>query len=68
MISLPPSTPILEALNRLAEANAITMEEREKFINTRPSACRTLGDLRAVLERGEITDAKLAAKLKKIIG
>jgi len=67
MSDIPPSTPILEALNRLCETNALTEKDRAA-LSTPPVGVRTLGDLRVVIERGEMADAALAKKLKKALG
>lgn len=57
---IPDSTPIEEA----GQALKLSAADRETIVAL--PGVRTLGDLRAVLERGEVEKA-LAAKLKKTI-
>ncbi len=57
----PPSTPILEALDTLR----LTADERTAVLAL--AHVRTLGDLATVVERKEIMDKELTAKLRKLI-
>ncbi len=57
----PPSTPILEAITALR----LTADERTAVLAL--THVRTLGDLIAVLERGEI-DQPLANKIGDVLG
>lgn len=61
-MTLPaPSTPIVDALKALG----LTEAERDTILAL--AHVRTLGDLPVVLDRGEVTDAALAKKIKKAL-
>lgn len=67
MVFPPPSTPIVEALDRLVELKALTANDREA-LTPAPTGVRTLGDLAEVVKRGEIANERLVEKLKKVLG
>jgi hypothetical protein len=54
--------PIDEAVQHLA------LTETERAAVCALPGVRTVGDLVIVLERGEVGDTKLVAKLKKVLG
>jgi ADP-dependent phosphofructokinase/glucokinase len=60
-ITLNHGTPITEAVQ------ALGLNEAERAAVCSLPGVHTLGDLRIVLERKEIDDAKLAAKLGKVL-
>ena len=47
---------------------ALDLTEAERAAILTLSGVRTLGDLATVLERGDIEDKKLVAKLKRVLG
>lgn len=60
------TTPILEALDQLRKQSRLTVAEHKALTEPVPVAVRTLGDLRVVVDRGEL-DEKVAKKLKQIL-
>lgn len=60
-MTIPDSTPIQDVVQVLN----LDTDEGEAVLSL--SGVRTLGDLRVVIERGEVEKA-LAAKLKKALG
>lgn len=67
-VMLPPSTPIYDALVALRDAGALTAADFTALSEPVPAGVWTLGDLVVVVARGEITDKRLATKLKKVLG
>lgn len=61
------TTPIFEALDWLRDHARLTAAEHKALTEPVPVAVRTLGDLRVVMERGEL-DEKLAKKLRQVLG
>ena len=61
-MTLDTGQPIDEAVQHLA------LTETERAVVCALPGVRTAGDLVTVLERGDVEDAKLAAKLKKALG
>lgn len=63
--TIPASTPILEALAVMRDAGVITDTDREALASL--PGVRTMGDLRTVLDRGEIT-GELGERLRRVLG
>jgi hypothetical protein len=62
----PPSMAIHDALETMRAAKVLTAKDLDALLPP-PIGVRTLGDLAAVVGRGEIKDAALAAKLKQVL-
>lgn len=63
--TIAPSTPIKEALSLLVKAHLLKEEEATALLLP---AVWTWGDIPVILERGEITDAELAEKIRGLVG
>lgn len=63
--TIAPSTPIREALGLLVKARLLTEEESAALLLP---AVWTWGDVPVILERGEITDAGLEEKVRRLLG